>query len=195
ARGTKQVARVERFKQLSQQVRQQSDLKSDQLTIDIKQQRLGKDVFNVQNAVLNFGSQTLLKNLNLRINSGEHLGIIGANGAGKTTFLNILAQRQKLSSGQLEVGQTVKIGYYTQHVEAMDPNVRVITYLENLGQNVESSAGGQLSASQLLERFLFSPQQQGAFIRDLSGGEKRRLYLLAILIRRPNVLLLDEPTN
>lgn len=195
ARGTKQNARVARFQKLSQQI-QNSNLDTDQkLTIDLKQQRLGKDVFELQDAALSFGQQILLQKLNLRINSGEHLGIIGANGAGKTTFLNILAQKQQLSSGKLAVGQTVRLGYYTQHVENMDADKRVISYLEAIGQNVENAEGESLSASQLLERFLFTPQQQGSFIRDLSGGEKRRLYLLAILIQRPNVLLLDEPTN
>lgn len=195
ARGTKQNARVARFQKLSQQIRT-SNLDSNQkLTIDLKQQRLGKDVFELQDAALNFGQQILLQKLNLRINSGEHLGIIGANGAGKTTFLNILAQKQQLSSGKLAVGQTVRLGYYTQHVENMAADKRVISYLEAIGQNVENAEGESLSASQLLERFLFTPQQQGAFIRDLSGGEKRRLYLLAVLIQRPNVLLLDEPTN
>ena len=195
ARGTKQNARVARFQKLSQQIRT-SNLDSDQkLTIDLKQQRLGKDVFELQDAALSFGQQILLQKLNLRINSGEHLGIIGANGAGKTTFLNILAQKQQLSSGKLAVGQTVRLGYYTQHVENMAADKRVISYLEAIGQNVENAEGESLSASQLLERFLFTPQQQGSFIRDLSGGEKRRLYLLAILIQRPNVLLLDEPTN
>ena len=195
ARGTKQNARVARFQKLSQQI-QNSNLDSNQkLTIDLKQQRLGKDVFELQDAALSFGQQILLQKLNLRINSGEHLGIIGANGAGKTTFLNILAQKQQLSSGKLAVGQTVRLGYYTQHVENMAADKRVISYLEAIGQNVENAEGESLSASQLLERFLFTPQQQGAFIRDLSGGEKRRLYLLAVLIQRPNVLLLDEPTN
>lgn len=195
ARGTKQNARVARFQKLSQQI-QNSNLDTDQkLTIDLKQQRLGKDVFELQDAALSFGQQILLQKLNLRINSGEHLGIIGANGAGKTTFLNILAQKQQLSSGKLAVGQTVRLGYYTQHVENMEADKRVISYLEAIGQNVENSEGESLSASQLLERFLFTPQQQGSFIRDLSGGEKRRLYLLTILIQRPNVLLLDEPTN
>lgn len=195
ARGTKQNARVARFQKLSQQI-QNSNLDTDQkLTIDLKQQRLGKDVFELQDAALSFGQQILLQKLNLRINSGEHLGIIGANGAGKTTFLNILAQKQQLSSGKLAVGQTVRLGYYTQHVENMEADKRVISYLEAIGQNVENAEGESLSASQLLERFLFTPQQQGSFIRDLSGGEKRRLYLLVILIQRPNVLLLDEPTN
>lgn len=195
ARGTKQNARVARFQKLSQQI-QNSNLDSNQkLTIDLKQQRLGKDVFELQDAALSFGQQILLQKLNLRINSGEHLGIIGANGAGKTTFLNILAKKQQLSSGKLAVGQTVRLGYYTQHVENMAADKRVISYLEAIGQNVENAEGESLSASQLLERFLFTPQQQGSFIRDLSGGEKRRLYLLAILIQRPNVLLLDEPTN
>ena len=195
ARGTKQNARVARFQKLSQQIRT-SNLDSNQkLNIDLKQQRLGKDVFELQDAALSFGQQILLQKLNLRINSGEHLGIIGANGAGKTTFLNILAQKQQLSSGKLAVGQTVRLGYYTQHVENMAADKRVISYLEAIGQNVENAEGESLSASQLLERFLFTPQQQGSFIRDLSGGEKRRLYLLAVLIQRPNVLLLDEPTN
>lgn len=195
ARGTKQNARVERFKELSQTLKNQSQLSEQQLNIDIQHQRLGKDVFELKQAQLAFGQQVLLQDLTLRINSGEHVGIIGANGAGKTTFLNVLAGRQKLTQGQLNVGQTVKIGYYTQQVEQMDPSQRVITYLESIGQNVANSEGDKMSASQLLEQFLFSPKQQGAFIRDLSGGEQRRLYLLAILIQQPNVLLFDEPTN
>ncbi|UQS82779.1 ABC-F family ATP-binding cassette domain-containing protein [Bombilactobacillus folatiphilus] len=194
ARGTKQNARVARFKELSQTLKQQP-VAQGQLNIDIQQQRLGKDVFELRHAQLYFGEEQLLQDLSLRINSGEHLGIIGANGAGKTTFLNLLAGRQKLTSGELNIGQTVKIGYYTQQVEQMDPNQRVITYLESIGQNVANQEGTQMSASQLLEQFLFAPAQQGAFIRDLSGGEQRRLYLLAVLIRQPNVLLLDEPTN
>lgn len=165
------------------------------MDINIRQRRLGKDVFDLKNASLKFDNQILLNDFSIRINSGDHIGIVGANGAGKTTFLNVLANRQKLTNGTLETGQTVRVGYYTQHVEEMDPDKRVITYLEGIGQNVESITGSKMSASQLLESFLFSPQQQGEFIRDLSGGEKRRLYLLAVLIRQPNVLLLDEPTN
>lgn len=195
ARGTKQAARIARFQQLSQTITAQPTTATPQLQIDIKQQRLGKEVFQLDQAQLQLGSQTLVANLSMRINAGEHLGIIGPNGIGKTTFLNILAQTQKLTRGQIMVGQTVHVGYYQQQIPQMDPQQRVINYLSAIGQNVENEAGEHLSASQLLERFLFPPQAQSAFIRELSGGEKRRLYLLAVLIKQPNVLLLDEPTN
>ena len=195
ARGTKQAARIARFQQLSQTITAQPTTVTPQLQIDIKQQRLGKEVFQLDQAQLQLGSQTLVANLSMRINAGEHLGIIGPNGIGKTTFLNILAQTQKLTRGQIMVGQTVHVGYYQQQIPQMDPQQRVINYLSAIGQNVENEAGEHLSASQLLERFLFPPQAQSAFIRELSGGEKRRLYLLAVLIKQPNVLLLDEPTN
>ena len=195
ARGTKQAARIARFQQLSQTITAQPTTATPQLQIDIKQQRLGKEVFQLDQAQLQLGSQTLVANLSMRINAGEHLGIIGPNGIGKTTFLNILAQTQKLTRGQIMVGQTVHVGYYQQQIPQMDPQQRVINYLSSIGQNVENEAGEHLSASQLLERFLFPPQAQSAFIRELSGGEKRRLYLLAVLIKQPNVLLLDEPTN
>ncbi|MDO1605389.1 ABC-F family ATP-binding cassette domain-containing protein [Lactobacillus sp. YT155] len=194
ARGTKQNARQARFKDLSEDLKDQPQESSD-IEINIAKKRLGKDVFELKNANLAIDGNIILDNFSYLINKKERIGIVGVNGAGKTSFLNVLSQRLPLDSGILEVGQTVKIGFYTQYSEDMDPDVRVISYLESIGQNVEAEDGSKLTATTLLETFQFDNRLQGAFIRELSGGEKRRLFLLAILIRQPNVLLLDEPTN
>lgn len=193
-RGTKQQARQNRFNELGKDLDNQPQLQDD-MEINIAQTRLGNDVFNIKDANLKLDNKVILDNFTYLINRKEHIGIIGANGAGKTTFLNVLDQRNKLDSGVLEVGQTVRIGFYTQYSENMDTDKRVITYLEGIGQNVRAEDGSKLSASNLLETFQFDSRLQGAFIRELSGGEKRRLFLLSILMQQPNVLLLDEPTN
>ncbi|WP_338368170.1 ATP-binding cassette domain-containing protein, partial [Enterococcus faecium] len=129
------------------------------------------------------------------IKPGDRLGIIGRNGTGKSSLLNILAGRLSLDSGELLTGQTVKIAYYTQENEGLDENKRMIEYLKETAQIVHTSDGKTISAAQMLERFLFPPFTHGTPIRKLSGGEKRRLYLLKLLMEEPNVLLLDEPTN
>ncbi|GAE46298.1 ATPase components of ABC transporters with duplicated ATPase domains [Mesobacillus boroniphilus JCM 21738] len=126
---------------------------------------------------------------------GDRLGIIGRNGTGKSTLLNILAGRIMLDDGEIITGQTVKIAYYTQENEDMDENKRVIEYLKETAEIVQTTDGKTISAAQMLERFLFLPYAHGTPIRKLSGGEKRRLYLLKLLMEEPNVLLLDEPTN
>lgn len=193
-RGTKQQARQNRFNELGDDLSNQPQLQDD-LEINIAQTRLGNDVFNIKNANLKLDDKQILSDFSYLVNRKEHIGIIGVNGAGKTTFLNVLDQRNKLDSGILEVGQTVRIGFYTQYSENMDSDKRVISYLEGIGQNVQAEDGSKLSASTLLETFQFDSRLQGAFIRELSGGEKRRLFLLSILMQQPNVLLLDEPTN
>lgn len=193
-RGTKQQARQNRFNELGDDLSNQPQLQDD-LEINIAQTRLGNDVFNIKDANLKLDDKQILSDFSYLVNRKEHIGIIGVNGAGKTTFLNVLDQRNKLDSGILEVGQTVRIGFYTQYSENMDSDKRVISYLEGIGQNVQAEDGSKLSASTLLETFQFDSRLQGAFIRELSGGEKRRLFLLSILMQQPNVLLLDEPTN
>ncbi|AKP66530.1 ABC-F family ATP-binding cassette domain-containing protein [Companilactobacillus ginsenosidimutans] len=194
ARGTKQQARIDRFNDLKDDL---SDKREEQgeMSIDIAQQRLGNDVFKIDNANLKFDDKDIIDDFSYLVSRGDRIGITGSNGSGKTTFLNAIAGEVPLDSGTIKTGQTVKLGYYTQYTQNMDSDKRVIRYLEGIGQNVHNNDGEKMSASQLLDTFKFDHQMQGAFIRELSGGEKRRLYLLAILITQPNVLLLDEPTN
>ena len=194
ARGTKQQARKDRFTDLKEDLQNKPDVQKE-MSIDIAQQRLGNDVFDIKDASLKFENHIILNNFNYLVSRGDRIGITGANGSGKTTFLNTIAGQLKLDSGEIKTGQTVRLGYYTQHTRDMDPEKRVIRYLESIGQGVKNNDGTHMSASQMLDTFKFDHQMQGAFIRELSGGEKRRLYLLAILMDQPNVLLLDEPTN
>ncbi|WP_125767915.1 ABC-F family ATP-binding cassette domain-containing protein [Companilactobacillus furfuricola] len=194
ARGTRQQARVDRFKDLKEDLQNKPQEQSE-MSIDIAQQRLGNDVFSIEDAKLHFENKDIIDDFSYLVSKGDRIGITGANGSGKTTFLNVLAGKVPLDSGSVKTGQTVQLGYYTQYTQDMDPDKRVIRYLEGIGQNVRNTDGEMMSASQLLDTFKFDHQMQGAFIRELSGGEKRRLYLLAILIQQPNVLLLDEPTN
>jgi ATP-binding cassette subfamily F protein uup len=193
ARSTKQKARIQRFEQLEEQV---SIVKtSEKLDLFLNGSRLGKQVFELREASKRFGSQVILDHFDLLIKPGDRVGIIGRNGTGKSTLLNILAGKIPLDSGEMIVGQTVKIAYYTQENEDMDENLRMIEYVKETAQVIQASDGKILSAAQMLERFLFPPHTHGTPIRKLSGGEKRRLYLLKLLLTAPNVLLLDEPTN
>ncbi len=194
ARGTKQQARIDRFKDLKEDLQDKPDVQKD-MSIDIAQQRLGNDVFDIKDASLKFDDKVIIDDFSYLITKGDRIGVTGSNGSGKTTFLNTIVNKIPLDSGEIKTGQTVKIGYYTQYTEDMDPDKRVILYLEGIGQNVRNTDGERMSASQLLDTFKFDHNMQSAFIRELSGGEKRRLYLLAILMNQPNVLLLDEPTN
>lgn len=194
ARGTKQQARIDRFNDLKEDL-QNKPQEQGEMSIDIAQQRLGNDVFKIDNASLHFEDKDIIDDFSYLVSKGDRIGITGSNGSGKTTFLNVLADKIPLDSGSVKTGQTVKLGYYTQYTQDMDPEKRVIRYLEDIGQNVRNVDGEKMSASQLLDTFKFDHQMQGAYIRELSGGEKRRLYLLAILMTQPNVLLLDEPTN
>lgn len=194
ARGTKQQARKDRFTDLKEDLQNKPDVQKE-MSIDIAQQRLGNDVFDIKDATLKFDKQVILNDFSYLVSRGDRIGITGANGSGKTTFLNTIAHQLPLDSGEIKTGQTVRLGYYTQQTRDMDPDKRVIRYLESIGQGARNNDGTQMSASQMLDTFKFDHQMQGAFIRELSGGEKRRLYLLAILMDQPNVLLLDEPTN
>lgn len=194
ARGTKQQARKDRFTNLKEDLQDKPDVQKE-MSIDIAQQRLGNDVFDIKAANLKFAKHVILDDFSYLVSRGDRIGITGSNGSGKTTFLNAIDKQIPLDSGEIKTGQTVKIGYYTQHTRDMDPDKRVIRYLESIGQGVRNTDGEHMSASQMLDTFKFDHQMQGAFVRELSGGEKRRLYLLAILMDQPNVLLLDEPTN
>jgi ATP-binding cassette subfamily F protein uup len=193
ARSTKQKARIQRFDQLEDQLK--NGKMSGKVDISLNGSRLGKQVFELKNASKRYDSKVILENFDLLIKPGDRIGIIGKNGTGKSTLLNILAKKIPLDEGEMNMGQTVKIAYYTQEGEDMDENTRMIEYIKETAQVVETTDGKTISAAQMLERFLFPPFSHGTPIRKLSGGEKRRLYLLKILMTAPNVLLLDEPTN
>lgn len=193
ARTTKQKARIGRFESLEEEI--SSVQTAEKLDISLSGSRLGKQVFELKNADKAYGSQVILRDFDLLVKPGDRIGIVGGNGTGKSTLLNTLAGRLPLDAGQFIMGQTVKIAYYTQENEEMDGNKRMIEYLKEAAEVVSTSDGKQLSAAQMLERFLFPSFSHGTPIRKLSGGEKRRLFLLKILIQEPNVLLLDEPTN
>ncbi|HJA26893.1 MAG TPA: ABC-F family ATP-binding cassette domain-containing protein [Candidatus Limosilactobacillus intestinigallinarum] len=193
ARSTKQKGRINRFHELEGKV---GNLQTDQdISINLGSQRLGKDVIKFQNANLTLGDHRILDDFNWLVQAGDRIGITGENGAGKTSLLNVIAQRVPLDSGVLKIGETVKLGYYTQQTEGIDDSKRMISFLSEIAENVTDKDGNKLSVTQLLERFLFPRFMHGTLIRKLSGGEKRRLYLLKILMQQPNVLLLDEPTN
>ncbi|WP_310171158.1 ABC-F family ATP-binding cassette domain-containing protein [Neobacillus niacini] len=194
ARTTKQKARIQRFEELDEKVSAGKPT-GEKLDISLNGSRLGKQVFELKDASKWYGAKTILNHFNLLVKPGDRFGIIGRNGTGKSTLLNILAKRILLDEGEFLMGQTVKIAYYTQESEDMDENLRMIEYIKETAQIVETSDGKTISAAQMLERFLFPPFTHGTPIRKLSGGEKRRLYLLKILMTAPNVLLLDEPTN
>ena len=193
ARSTKQKARIQRFEELGDTIAGRKS--AGKVDIALNGSRLGKQVFELKEASKQFGKKIILHHFNLLVKPGDRIGIIGNNGTGKSTLLNILAQRIPLDQGAFIIGQTVKISYYTQESVDMDENKRMIEYIKETAQIVETSDGKTITAAQMLERFLFPPNTHGTPIRKLSGGEKRRLYLLKILMAAPNVLLLDEPTN
>ncbi|OTN90442.1 ABC transporter ATP-binding protein [Enterococcus sp. 7E2_DIV0204] len=193
ARGTKQQARQDRFHDLKENLHQVNQ--KGQLEMDIATQRLGKKVLEIQNGDYQIEHKTILKEYDLLIQAEDRIGITGKNGAGKSTLLNILAGRLELDGGFYSIGETVNLAYYTQQNEAMDPNQRMISYLQEAAEQVQRGDGTTIGVAELLERFLFPRFMHGTVIGKLSGGEKRRLYLLKLLIGQPNVLLLDEPTN
>lgn len=193
ARSTKQKGRINRFNELKDNL---GKLKVDEdISIELGSQRLGKDVIEMKDACLKYGDHEILDHFNWLVQAGDRIGITGENGAGKTSLLNVIAGRTKLDSGVLKIGETVKLGYYTQQTEGIDDDKRMISYLSEVADDVVDKNGNHVNVTQLLERFLFPRFMHGTLIRKLSGGEKRRLYLLKILMQQPNVLLLDEPTN
>ena len=193
ARSTKQKARIQRFDQLQSELGKAPE--KDAIDMSLQGSRLGRQVFELVDAEKSYGNRLILTSFQLLIKPGDRYGIVGKNGSGKSTFLHVLAGRLPLDRGELIVGQTVNIAYYTQEMEEMDGSKRMIAYIREAGEVVETRDGESLSATQMLERFLFPASSHGTPIGKLSGGEKRRLYLLKLLMSKPNVLLLDEPTN
>lgn len=193
ARTTKQQARINRFNDLKGNLTTGPD--TAEVDIQMGQSRLGKKVLELKNANLTLDAHPILKDFSLLVQANDRIGITGVNGAGKSSLLNVLAERIPLDSGELVVGETVNLGYYTQQNEDLDLDKRVIAYLQEAGEEVVGKNGDRISVTQLLEQFLFDRSTHGTLIKKLSGGEKRRLYLLKLLMQQPNVLLLDEPTN
>ncbi|MHA6252654.1 ABC-F family ATP-binding cassette domain-containing protein [Oceanobacillus sp. CAU 1775] len=192
ARSTKQKARIDRIDEMKEKDFQTS---KDDVHFKIGSTRLGKKVIELQDISKSFGDQQLLDSFNELIIPNDRIGIIGPNGSGKTTLLNIIAGRVKPVSGEVDIGETVKIGYYTQGDEELDGSKRIIDYIKETAEVIHTIDGSVITAEQICEQFLFSRRDQYTYIQKLSGGEKRRLYLLKILMTEPNVLFLDEPTN
>ncbi|WP_220729673.1 ABC-F family ATP-binding cassette domain-containing protein [Apilactobacillus zhangqiuensis] len=193
ARTTKQQARINRFNDLKENV---GNLQTEEdIDINLGQQRLGKKVIEIKDANLTLNNKTILKNFSDLVQRNERIGISGENGAGKSSLLNVITGKLPLDSGTIEIGETVKMAYYTQQTEPIPEDKRVINYLTDVGEHVTDNTGNKISVTDLLEQFLFPKFMHGTLIRKLSGGEKRRLYLLKLLMQQPNVLLLDEPTN
>ncbi|MFD1019970.1 ABC-F family ATP-binding cassette domain-containing protein [Thalassobacillus hwangdonensis] len=192
ARTTKQKARKQRVEALQDE---SGPAASQNMDIAIGSARLGKKVIELDGVSKSLDGKSLLEDFSYLVVPEERLGIIGANGSGKTTLLNIIAGRQAPDAGHVEMGETVKIGYYTQDHEELDGNLKVVEYIKETAEVIHTANGDVITAEQMLERFLFPRHQQWTYIRKLSGGERRRLYLLKVLMEEPNVLLLDEPTN
>jgi len=194
ARSTKQKARIDRIKDMRAQEFKTSNGKVEIATAG---RRIGKKVIELLNIRKAYGDRTLIKDFTYNFTPEDRIGIIGCNGAGKSTLMDIITGRIQPDSGTVEIGTTIHIGYFDQHSEDLTPNEdqRVIEYLKSVAELVQTADGEIITASQMLEKFLFPPNQQYSPINKLSGGEKRRLFLLKVLMSAPNVLILDEPTN
>lgn len=192
ARSTKQKARIGRVEDMKN-VTFETD--KNEVTFEAGSVRLGKKVIELIQISKSIAGRSLIKSFDYLLKPGDRIGIIGPNGIGKTTLLNIMAQRTSIDSGEIEIGETVKIGYYTQGEEELNGKMRIIDYIKETAQVIHTKNDQIITAEQMLERFLFTRAHQYTYIDKLSGGEKRRLYLLKVLMTEPNVLFLDEPTN
>ena len=193
ARATKQQARIDRFKDLKDSMKTSKN--QEDLELNIASSRLGKKVINFKNAGFSYPDRQIFSNFDLIVQPRSRLGIVGDNGVGKSTLLNVIAGELELTDGLLEIGETVKIGYFSQEIRGLDENKRMINFLEEVASAAHNNSSENISIVNLLEQFLFPRSSHGTLISKLSGGEKKRLYLLKILLLQPNVLLLDEPTN
>ncbi|HEM3684230.1 TPA: ABC-F family ATP-binding cassette domain-containing protein [Streptococcus suis] len=192
ARATKQQARINRFHDLKGDLANKID--DSELEINFETSRIGKKVINFENVSFSYPDKPILKDFNLLIQNKDRIGIVGDNGKGKSTLLNLIAGDLQADSGKVDIGETIRIGYFSQTIKGLDESKRVINFLQEVAEEAKTSSG-MVSIAELLEQFLFPRNTHGTLIEKLSGGEKKRLYLLKILLQRPNVLLLDEPTN
>ena len=191
ARGTKSRDRIERYETLRDQ---DAPVERERVQMSALSGRLGRKTIELDHVTKAYGDQTVISDFSYILSRDDRIGVVGVNGAGKTTLLNLIAGRVQPDSGTVETGQTVRLGVFSQEGRELDPNARVIDWIRDISNRIETPEG-TFTASQMLEKFLFSGDLQHQFIGKLSGGEKRRLYLLSVLMEAPNVLLLDEPTN
>ncbi len=194
ARATKQQARIDRFEDIKNEVNSVSS--SEDLSINVATSRIGKKVINFEHVNFAFSAdKPILTDFNLLVQNTDRIGIVGNNGTGKSTLLNLIDGELTPDAGTVDIGETIKIGYFSQQIRGLDESKRVINFLQEIADNSLTSSGESVSIVNLLEQFLFPRTTHGTLIAKLSGGEKKRLYLLKILLQQPNVLLLDEPTN
>lgn len=194
ARTTKASARIDRFYDIEEKVSRK--IEKDEIQIDVKGQRLGSKILELHYISKAFGDLKIVDNFHYKFKKGERIGIVGKNGVGKSTFLHLLTGSERPDSGRVIAGETVVFGYYTQEgINLGEVDKRVINFIQDIAEFIPLEKGHKLTAAGLLERFLFSRDQQQVFVSQLSGGERRRLYLLSILMKNPNFLILDEPTN
>jgi ABC transport system ATP-binding/permease protein len=193
ARGTKAKYRIEAFYELQEKATQ--NIKKDRLDLDIQEARQGGKIMELHHLSKSYGEKKMVTDFNYVFKKKDRIGIVGKNGIGKSTFLDLLTGKSKPTSGEMIPGLTTKIGYFTQEVETLNPTNRVIEEVKEIAEFITMADGSQISASKFLETFLFSPEKQYNIVEKLSGGEKKRLQLLKILVTNPNFLILDEPTN
>ncbi|WP_435622956.1 ABC-F family ATP-binding cassette domain-containing protein [Flagellimonas sp.] len=193
ARTTKSKSRIDDFHEIKQKAKKRRE--DHEVQLELNMERLGNKILELHNISKSFGDKTILSKFNYNFIKGERIGIIGPNGTGKSTFLNMLTQTEHLNAGKIVVGETVKFGYYTQKGIPIKEGQKVIDVIREFGDYIPLKKGKQISAQQLLERFLFDRKKQYDFVEKLSGGERKRLYLCTVLIQNPNFLILDEPTN
>ena len=193
ARTTKSKSRIDDFAEIKQRAHQRR--KDHEVQLELNMERLGSKILELHNISKSYGDKTILNKFDYNFTKGERVGIIGKNGTGKSTFLNIITQQESVEGGKVVVGDTVKFGYYTQKGIPDKEGQKVIDVIREFGDYIPLKKGRQISAQQLLERFLFDRKKQYDFVEKLSGGERKRLYLCTVLIQNPNFLILDEPTN
>ena len=193
ARGTKAKYRIDAYSDLKKVAGQQ--IKDDKLELDIKGTRLGNKILEIDGLTKSFGDLKIIEDFTYKFARGEKIGIIGKNGVGKSTFLNLITGNIAADSGTMDTGETVVYGYYRQDDYDIDESKRMIDVIKDIAETITLGSGNVLSASKFLEYFLFSDKQQYSYVNKLSGGEKRRLYLMTVLMKNPNFLILDEPTN
>lgn len=192
ARSTKSKERIARFEKINAI---EAPKEKEKMTMSSVSSRLGKKTIELKHISKSYGDKVCVRDFSYLLKKQDRIGIIGNNGCGKTTLLKLIVGETALDQGEIEIGETVKIGYFAQSSSGMDPSCRVIDYIKDYGEVIQTAEGEEITASKMLERFLFTKEKQYTLIGRCSGGEKRRLYLLSVLMQAPNILLLDEPTN